>query len=153
MPYLLTVKAYLILQVRLFFSQRQFLKGSVELYKVAIVLAIYQIAPSFYYSSEPRVRLSLLFYPQFILVVVDLIGSFNKAYQAKGLSSISQEFFLNKVLQPAIVLISQYTIILSYPSRISLEFLSIGYYRALLAQSFNYLFRFSLFVYNTKVSL
>ena len=153
MPCFPIVKVYLILQIYLFFLRRQFLKDSIELHRVTIVLAIYQIAPPFCCLSEPKIKLSLLFYSQLILIVINLISGFNKAYQARGLSLILQEFFLNKVLQLAIVLILQGAVILSYPSRVSLEFPSIGYSGALLAQGFNYLFRFSLLIYNAKVSL
>ena len=105
---------------------------SVKFYRVFIVLltrvVTFPSKSSFAYSFIVKVILAFFFYTLFVLVVINLIGGFYELSKSKNLSLVLNKFVFYEVLKSLFIVIHKGLFFLSYPSKISLEILSIDSY-------------------------
>ena len=103
---------------------------SVEFYRVSVVLftrvVTFPSKSSFAYSFIVGVILAFLFYASFVLVVINLIGSFYELSESGNLSPVSDKFVLYEVLESLLVIVHEGLFPLFRLSRVSLKVLSVS---------------------------
>ena len=104
----------------------------VEFHRVFVVLftrvVVFPSKSSFAYFFIVRVILAFFFHTSFVLVVVDLTGSFYELSESRNLGPISDKLVLYEVFKSFLIVIYKGLFPLFCPSRVSLEVFSISGY-------------------------